>query len=83
MPVIDVTKNSTIMRWRREDEEKGRIEGKLEGTQGLLRKQLIRKFGPMPSWAKARIKKATVDELQQWAEEILVADTIEATLGKP
>ena len=98
MSVIDVTKNSTIMRWRREDEAKGREEGREEGRevgredgreegalwaiQRTLRSQLKTKFGRVPVWAQERLASATSTQLEAWCQKILVADTIEGVVGK-
>ena len=86
MSVIDVTKNSTIMRWRREDEAKGREEGREEGThigvQKTLRSQLKAKFSRVPVWAQERLTSATSAQLEVWCQKILVADTIEGVIGK-
>ena len=82
MSVIDVTKNSTIMRWRREDEAKGREEGALWAIQKTLRSQMKTKFGRVPVWAQERLASATSEQLEAWCQKILVADTIEGVIGK-
>ena len=90
MSVIDVTKNSTIMRWRREDEAKGREEGREAGReegalwaiQKTLRSLLKTKFGRVPVWAQERLASATSAQLEAWCQKILVADTIEGVMGK-
>ena len=82
MSVIDVTKNSTIMRWRREDEAKGREEGALWAIQKTLRSLLKTKFGRVPVWAQERLTSATSAQLEAWCQKILVADTIEGVVGK-
>ena len=86
MSVIDVTKNSTIMRWRREDEAKGREVGREEGAlwaiQKTLRSLMKTKFGRVPVWAQQRLASATSTQLEEWCQKILVADTIEGVVGK-
>ncbi len=79
--------------WKREGLEAGRLEGIREGRKEGLQKgfeqgsqraaysilaQLIQKrFGPIPSWAEERMRKASAEELQQWAENILDAPDLD------
>ncbi len=67
---------------RTEGEAKGRTEGEAKGrTEGearLLRKLLVRRFGPLPAWAEARLTGAEPMRLEAWAERVLEAATLEA-----
>ena len=67
---------------RAEGEKKGRLEGrlegKLEGERELLRKQLTRRFGSLPSWVDAKLVHADVDALEDWSMRVLDATTLEA-----
>jgi len=60
----------------------GKLEGKLEGQQlgeaRILRRQLTRRFGPLPDWAEQRLQGATLAELERWAERVLDAPTLDA-----
>jgi hypothetical protein len=56
----------------------GRTEGRTEGEVKLLRKQLIRRFGPLPAWAEARLTGAEPAQLEVWGERVLEAATLEA-----
>ncbi|MGA1528166.1 MAG: DUF4351 domain-containing protein, partial [Burkholderiaceae bacterium] len=51
----------------------GRAEGKAE----LLERQLIKKFGPLSEPARTRLFAASDEQLNLWAEELLLAKTIE------
>jgi hypothetical protein len=55
----------------------GKLEGKLEGEANLLCRQLTRRFGPLGEAIQARLDNATLDQLDQWAENILDAKTLE------
>ena len=51
----------------------GRVEGKAE----LLERQLIKKFGPLSELARTHLFAASDEQLNLWAEELLLAKTIE------
>src|SRR5690606_21764375 len=58
--------------------KRGRVEGRLEGSAGILQAQLLHKFGPLPAWAEARIRSADTDVLQVWALKALDASHLDA-----
>ncbi|MDO9225998.1 MAG: DUF4351 domain-containing protein [Pseudomonadota bacterium] len=61
--------------------EKGMQQGMQQGMQeeagNLLGRQLTRRFGPPSADTHARLKAATLEQLEQWAENILDATTLE------
>jgi len=59
-------------------EQRGKQAGRLEGTATVLQTQIQRKFGELPSWARECIAQADATALQQWALNVLDADSIEA-----
>ena len=59
----------------------GRIEGEARGEARLLRKQLIRRFGPLPGWVDAKLAAAESAQLEAWGERVLEAATLEAVLA--
>ncbi len=60
----------------------GREEGLLEADQNTLRRLLIRRFKiTLPDWVEQRIAQASQQELEQWLDNIIEAETIEAVLG--
>jgi len=61
----------------REGMEKGLEKGQHAGQQALLRRQLSRRFGPLPSWVESRIAQAGPDELLEWADRVLDAPGLE------
>jgi hypothetical protein len=48
----------------------------------LLLRQLNRKFGPLPKWARERIDSATTVQVEQWALRVIEAETLEGAIGK-
>ena len=56
-------------------------EGRIEGEVRLLRKQLVRRFGPLPDWAERRLTDAEPAQLERWGERVLEAATLEAVLA--
>ena len=65
-------------KWLEQGRDEGRDEGRLEGQVALLRRQLTRRFGPLPEWAEARLTEAELTQLEAWADRVLDADTLEA-----
>ncbi len=61
--------------------EKGRVEGRVEGQSRLLRRQLERRFGVLPSWATEQLANASEEQLEAWGEAILTAPTLEAVFN--
>ena len=67
---------------RQEGLQEGRQEGLQEGQRTLITRQLTRRFGPLPEWAVSRLEVASLDQLQNWAEAIFDAPSLEALLGE-
>jgi len=59
----------------------GRLEGRLEGELVLLERQLGKRFGPLTEETRARLRKATTEQLETWAERVLEAKTLEDVFG--
>jgi predicted transposase/invertase (TIGR01784 family) len=59
----------------------GLAKGRAEGQATLLLKQMTLRFGALPEWVVARVRSATVDELERWAERVLVATTLDDVLA--
>jgi predicted transposase/invertase (TIGR01784 family) len=58
-------------------EQKGKAEGKAEGERQLLERLLSRRFGALSTEIQARLTFATVQQLEQWAERFLDAQSVE------
>ncbi|MBX3250912.1 MAG: DUF4351 domain-containing protein [Myxococcales bacterium] len=61
----------------------GKAEGKAEaeGQARLVLKQVHLKFGALPEAVVERVRSASVEELDGFAERILVAGSIDDVLG--
>lgn len=70
--MLDDHSRSWIHQWKME----GMEEGKKEGQIDLLHKQLVRKFGPLPSSLEQRLQSARSDELEAWSLNLLEAATL-------
>ncbi|MFZ4539806.1 DUF4351 domain-containing protein, partial [Propionivibrio sp.] len=55
---------------------KGKLEGKLEGESMLLERLIFKRFGSLPDDVRARLRTATTDQLEAWAERILDSCTL-------
>ena len=67
--------------WERQGWKKGRKEGLSEGRQKgeaeVVLRQLERKHGPLPAWAKERVRAADAERLLVWAERVLTAEGLD------
>ncbi|MEI2644506.1 MAG: DUF4351 domain-containing protein [Candidatus Competibacter sp.] len=61
--------------------EKGMEKGISRGQALLLRRQLTRRFGPLPEWAEARLNQADSTQLELWALRVLEAGSLEEMFG--
>jgi uncharacterized protein with von Willebrand factor type A (vWA) domain len=63
--------------------QKGLQQGIAQGEIALLRRQLTRRFGPLPAWAEARLAQASTEQCEAWADRLLEAESLEGVLGSP
>ena len=56
-------------------------EGRQEGEQILLQRMLTRRFGVVPDWAQERLLEAGPEQLEQWADRLLEAPTLETVFN--
>ena len=59
----------------------GEIKGRLKGEANVLERQLAKRFGPLSDDTRARLKNATAEQLELWADRILDAPTLAAIFG--
>jgi hypothetical protein len=57
------------------------VESAQQGEIKLLRRQLARRFGPLPSWADERLEQASEAELEGWADRVLECRSLEDVFG--
>jgi hypothetical protein len=55
----------------------GKLEGKLEGEVTVLCRLMTRRFGPIGEATQARLDNATLEQLEQWTDNILDAATLD------
>ena len=55
----------------------GISQGRVEGERALLRRQLRRRFGSLSPETVARVGRASVRDLECWAENVLDAGTLD------
>ena len=54
-----------------------KTEARLEGEALVLQRQLTRRFGPLPEWVQTRLRSASSEELETWADRVLDATRLE------
>jgi len=91
LPEVDEILKGTAMletnmdRWEAQAIAKGmllgKLEGKLEGESTLLERLLVKRFGPLSEEKRARLRGATADQLEHWAERILEASSLADLFG--
>lgn len=64
--------------WAHQHEQKGKDEGRQEGQSLLLQRQLVRRFGALPSEVVAKIGAASAEQLELWGDRVLDAQSLEA-----
>jgi len=52
-------------------------EGELTGERRVLQRLLSKRFGEVPSWVIEKLSAADSDQLDAWADDLLVVNTIE------
>ncbi|MAL94213.1 MAG: hypothetical protein CME40_03935 [Haliea sp.] len=62
---------------REKGREEGLMQGRLQALRDTLSRQLTRRFGELPDWASERLAVATTAQLEAWADEVLVAGSLE------
>jgi hypothetical protein len=57
--------------------EQGLQEGRKNGEQSLLTRQLAKRFGDVPEWARQRLDAADTTQLESWGEKLLDAKSLQ------
>ncbi len=63
--------------------EEGREEGHLEGKAEILLQLLVLKFSPLPAWVETKLAQAGTHQLNLWAANILLAESIDQVFQDP
>jgi Putative transposase, YhgA-like/Domain of unknown function (DUF4351) len=64
-----------------EGEQRAEQKGRQEGEAALLRRQLERRFGVLPDWARDRIAAADTAALEDWGLRVLDASSLDDVLA--
>jgi hypothetical protein len=68
--------------WAQQKRQEGEQVGRLAGeAPSVLTRQLERRFGPLPAWARDRIAAANTDALEGWCLRVLDRVSLEDVLG--
>ena len=59
-----------------EGQQEGKLEGELKGESKLLERLIVKRFGPVTEDTRTRLKTATADQLEIWADRMLDALTL-------
>jgi hypothetical protein len=66
---------------RQEGREQGQEQGRKEGAAALLERQLVRRFGPLPTAARNKLAKASLAQLETWSDALPDAPSLKHVLG--
>jgi hypothetical protein len=85
MPILnDVLENKVLgrefKRGLKEGKQQGLEEGELSGELKVLRRQIEKRFGPLPDWAEKRLAARSASELEELSVRVLDAETLEELL---
>ena len=69
-------------RARKEGHQKGWEEGREDEAAHVLRRLLKRRFGEVPQWAEEKLSSADAEQLEEWAEELVVSDSLDDVFGE-
>ena len=67
--------------WKAEGIQIGQAMGKAEGKADLQLRQLRRRFDPLPETVMAKVRNASENQLNEWADNILGARTLDMVFG--
>ncbi len=59
----------------------GKAEGRAEGKAEMLLRLLRRRFDSLPETVMAKVRNASEDQLNEWADNILDAQTLDMVFG--
>jgi len=85
MPILDdIMDHEVIGRERKRGialgREEGLAEGRMEGERRVVLRQIGRRFGPVPDWAKQRVEALSASQLEQVELRLLDAGSLEDLL---
>ena len=81
MPYVCSVERIGIEKGLEQGIQQGIQRGMQRGQMRILTRLLTQRFGEVPAWVTQRLHKASIDELEVWAEAILSAESIDAVFG--
>lgn len=66
---------------RQEGIQIGISQGISQGELAVLKRLLVRRFGPIPAWAESRMENSDRKDLEIWSDRILDAASVEEIFG--
>ncbi|WP_366760998.1 hypothetical protein [uncultured Thiodictyon sp.] len=64
-----------------EGKAEGEAKGEVKAKANTLKRQLTRRFGPLPAWAELRIATAQHWQLDLWLDGIFDVESLTALIG--
>ncbi len=61
----------------RKGRQEGRETGRQEGALTILRRQIAKRFGPIPDWLEERLAHSSVGDLELLSDRVLDARTLD------
>jgi predicted transposase YdaD len=62
--------------------QQGRAQGRMEGEQTVVMRQIEKRFGSVPAWARQRLEAMSAGEIEETALRLLDAQSLESLLGR-
>jgi hypothetical protein len=81
MQAMDPRKYEYQSEFARRYVAQGRAEGEVKGRAALVIRLLVSRFGSLPQQVEARIAEASVEQLDEMGERLLIAQTLDEALG--
>ena len=79
--VIERARDEGLRRGVEQGILQGMEQGRVEGERTVLERQLKRRFGLLPPATAQRLERASADDLETWAENVLDAQTLGDVFG--
>jgi hypothetical protein len=75
---LKMTLEERFAQWAEDYKRQGHLEGLLEARlEGIIRGLLTRRFGPLPTEVIARFATATLEDIENWADRLLDAQSLD------
>jgi len=78
---VEEWKKQLLLEGEQRGEQRGEERGRLRGEAALLLRQLERRFGVLPGWARDRVLAADTVMMEEWGLRVLDAASLEEVLA--